>query len=148
HEFFLHDGSRVCFHGGQRDAEGNEVGWFFGHMATDGSDVRLFWTEGPTGHCQAWRSSDGSLKVICDVGGERGAQTDGWIALIHCDQRSGKGQFQRLHSHGASWVTQGAHPHPQFRPGGTQVVFTTDRKGPKAGRNPQGRSNIYLIDLP
>jgi hypothetical protein len=146
HEFFFQDGNWVGFHGSQCEPDGKEIGWFFGRMTTDGKDVELFWTPGPTGHCQAHQNPDGTLKVICDVGGERGERTDGWIALIHCDSEQGKGQFERLHSHGASWVTQGAHPHPQFRPGGNEAVFTTDRKGPKAGTDPNGFSNVYLIE--
>jgi len=147
HEFFFHDGCRVGFHGSTYDESGKDTGWFFGHIAPDGTDVKLYWTDGPTGHCQAYRREDGTLLVVCDVGGDR-TETDGYISLIMLDEQKGKGTFHRLHSHGSSWVTQGAHPHPQFRPGGRQVVFTTDRKGPRAGTVPDGKSNVYLIEVP
>jgi len=142
HEFFTSDGTEMGFHGRRHDAMGEPGASFFGVMKADGTDCRLYETPGETGHCQM--SADKS-KVVCDRGGD--SEGDGIVALIHLDHGKLRGEFEPLHSHGASWVTQGAHPHPQFTPDGEWAVFTTDRNGPKAGTaGGEGFSNVYMVE--
>ncbi len=139
HEFFTPSGTRVGYHGSRfhlRDDDDRyvveETAHFVGLMAADGSDDMQFDCPGPTGHCQMSFAED---LFVCDVGGamERDKQS---VALIHFGE--GKGSYEPLFYHGSSWKPQGAHPHPRFRPGDRDVVFTTDFSG---------HSNIYMTSL-
>jgi len=142
HEFFTSDGAEMGFHGRKHDAMGEPGASFFGIMNADGTDVRLYETPGETGHCQM---SPDKSKVVCDRGGD--TEGDGIVALIHLDHGKLRGEFEPLHSHGASWVTQGAHPHPQFTSDGEWAVFTTDRNGPRAGiAGGKGFSNVCMVE--
>ena len=142
HEFFTADGTEVGFHGRKHDAAGAHGASFFGLMKADGTDVRLYETPGETGHSQMSRDRK---RVVCDRGGD--TEGDGLVALIHLDHEKLTGEFEPLHSHGASWVTQGAHPHPQFTPDGQWAIFTTDRNGRNSGTaDGKGFSNVYMVE--
>jgi len=139
HEFFTASGGRVGYHGsrlhlrrsgGEYIAE--DTAWFVGLVNADGTGDVQFECPGPTGHSQLNFAED---LWVCDQGGalERDKQS---VALIRT--QGGRGVFEPLFYHGSSWKTQGAHPHPQFRPGDREVIFTTDYSG---------LSNIYMTSL-
>ena len=100
-----------------------------GLVDADGPADRQFECPGPTGHSQINFAED---LFVCDAGGGRDRESQS-VALIHTE--GDKGRFEPLFRHGSSMKTQGAHPHPQFRPGDNEVIFTTDYSG---------LSNIYL----
>jgi len=139
HEFFTASGARVGYHGSRfhlRKADGEyiaeDTGWFVGLINEDGTGDHQFECPGPTGHSQMNFAED---LLVCDKGGghETAEQS---VALIR--PHGERGVFEPLFFHGASWKTQGAHPHPQFRPDDEEVIFTTDYSG---------LSNIYLTTL-
>jgi len=139
HEFFSPTGNYVGYHGTRfhirRGEEGyflEDTAWFVGLLSSDGSADRQVECPGPTGHCQINHAED---TFVCDRGGGMDRERES-VALIR--PYEDKGVFEPLFYHGSSWKTQGAHPHPQFRPGDEEVVFTTDFSG---------RSNIYLTEV-
>ncbi|MHC4715277.1 MAG: hypothetical protein ACYTAN_18735 [Planctomycetota bacterium] len=122
HEFFTPSGTRVGYHGDRFHVR---------RVAGDYGDVQ-FDCPGPTGHCQI---NYAESTFVCDRGGAMEREKEA-VALIHISED--KGSYEPLFYHGSSWKPQGAHPHPRFRPGDKEVVFTTDYSG---------LSNIYLATL-
>jgi hypothetical protein len=139
HEFFTVDGCFVGYHGARHEPAGpatddSITAFTFGLVdAATGLDRMQMVLPAASGHCQV--SSDNHL-ICCDQAG------GGHIGLI-CPKL--EGAFQPLYEHHSSMTGQHTHPHPQFRPGRPELVFTTDNAG--SGGKP-GRSDIYLIALP
>ncbi len=139
HEFFTPSGTRVGYHGSRFHIRRGDEEYFIeetasivGIMNVDGTGDTQYECPGPTGHCQINFAED---LFVCDQGGARESKDES-VALIHVEQY--RGVFEPLFYHGSSWKTQGCHPHPQFRPGDEQVVFTTDYTS---------LSNIYLTSV-
>ncbi len=139
HEFFTGSGSRVGYHGshfhlcgGDGKYMAEETSWFVGLVNADGARDEQFECPGPTGHCQMNFAED---LFVCDEGcaHERPRQC---IALMRIHGQ--RCVPEPLFYHGSSWKPQGAHPHPQFRPGDAHVIFTTDYTG---------LSNIYMTTV-
>jgi hypothetical protein len=139
HEFFTVDGRFVGYHGAHHCPAGPPTDesittFTFGLVeAATRRDAMQVSLAGPPGHCQA--SDDGRL-VCCDAAG------GGDIGLIRCQ---GPASFVPLYPHGSSMTGQHTHPHPQFRPGKVEIVFSTDRA--RLGGS-SGRSDVYLLGLP
>jgi len=89
-----------------------------------------------SGAIQAGQMSNDGRLICCDQAGGR------HLGLI---RRQGPERFVQLYEHGSSMVGQHTHPHPQFRPGRAQIVFSTDRA--ETGGT-SGQSDIYLLELP
>lgn len=139
HEFFSADGRFVGYHGALHDPAGpatddSVTSFTFGWInAATGRDHRQVVLDRPIGHSQL--SSDGQL-IVCDKCGQH------HLGLVVDDDPP---RYQPLYAHASSFVGQNTHPHPQFRPGHRQIVFSTDRA--LAGGN-EGRSDVYLLTLP
>lgn len=139
HEFFTSDGRFVGYHGAHHDPAGGPTdeaitSFTFGLVETaTGTDAWQMLLPAASGHCQM--SDDGRL-ICCDQAG------GGHLGLI---RRQGPERFVQLYQHGSSMVGQHTHPHPQFRPGRAQIVFSTDRA--ETG-GVAGQSDIYLLELP
>jgi len=139
HEFFTADGRFVGYHGALHEPSGPPTDeaitcYTFGWISTaTGRDWRQLTFDGPSGHCQA--SDDGGL-ICCDQAG------GGHVGLILDEDPP---RYLPLFEHGSSMAGQRTHPHPHFRPGHRQIVFSTDR-AQLGGK--QGRSDVYLLTLP
>jgi len=139
HEFFTADGQLVGYHGALHDPAGpptdeSIVSFTFGLISTaNAQDWRQITLAGPPGHCQM--SQDGTL-ICCDMAGEE------HIGLIIDEDPP---RYRPLFRHASSMDGQHTHPHPQFRPGRREIVFSTDMAGEGGMR---GCSNIYLLRLP
>lgn len=126
HEFWFADGSKMGYHGTRVDADVN-----IGIIGTVTSDSREEWQldlEASSGHCMYHQGRD--LWITDRAGG------DNAIAIIHTGD--GIGRFERLCFHNSSWKSQGCHPHPQFSPGGSRLVWTTDG---------EGVSQVYMMEM-
>lgn len=139
HEFFSPSGGLIGYHGVRHTLK-REGGYslendyhFVGLMNSDGTNDRQWRLPDHVAHCQINHAED---QLVCDQ--RTGFTSSGReaVALIHTE--GDKGVFEPLFYHGSSFEGQGAHPHPQFRPGDGEVVFATDFTG---------SSNIYLTSL-
>lgn len=139
HEFFTASGDRVGYHGSRshlrrsdREYIEEDTAWLVGLLNADGTGDVQVECPGPTGHTQMNFAEN---LWVCDRGGAIEPEKES-VALIRIHGE--RAVFEPLFYHGASWKTQGAHPHPQFRPGDEEVIFTTDCSG---------LSNIYMTSL-
>jgi oligogalacturonide lyase len=129
HEFWSHDGQRVCFHGGL--VKDNTQG-FCGWCSPEG-----------TGYTKAYHSTSGRAYAHYNLHPDGqtmvtdGEARPGCISKVHL--RDGKQVFEVLCRHDSYTFgdDQRCHPHPSFTPDGKRVIFTSNRTG---------SSNIYLTD--
>lgn len=124
HEYWFADGERVGYHG---SAEGK--GAFFGSVRHDDADRREF--EFPVGSTH-FHSLDENL-VVGD-----GDRDRPYIFLWRLREGSYEGP-RTLCLHRTSFHIQIVHAHPRFNRDGSQVLFTSDRKG---------YGSPYLVDVP
>ena len=129
HEFWSHDGQRVCFHGGSaRDATQGFCGW----CDPDGdSYIKAYHFTSGRAYAHYNLHPDGQTMVT------DGEARPGCISKVHL--RDGAQVFEILCRHDSYTFgdDQRCHPHPSFTPDGQQVIFTSNRTG---------SSNIYLTD--
>ena len=129
HEFWSHDGERVCFHGGSlRDNTQGFCGW----CSPDGKDyLKAYHSTSGRAYAHYNLHRDGQTMVT------DGETRPGCISRVHL--RDGKQMFEVLCRHDSYTFgdDQRCHPHPSFTPDGRQVIFTSNRTG---------SSNVYLTD--
>ncbi|MGD2173946.1 MAG: oligogalacturonate lyase family protein [Candidatus Brocadiaceae bacterium] len=121
HEYWFADGVRIGYHG-----RWDEERKFFGHVNYDGTGRVEVAFPHETGHIH---SNDEALVVgdaspVVRIWRWNGEGYDG--PRILCEHRS-------------SFHIQKVHVHPRFTPDGSQVLFTSDRRG---------YGNVYLVDVP
>ena len=129
HEFWSHDGQRICFHGGS--LSDNTQG-FCGWCPPDGLGyIKAFHFTSGRAYAHYNLHPDGQTMVT------DGEARPGCISKVHL--REGCQEFEILCRHDSYTFgdDQRCHPHPSFTPDGYQVIFTSNRTG---------TSNIYLTD--
>jgi oligogalacturonide lyase len=129
HEFWSHDGQRICFHGGSaQDATQGFCGW----CDLDGdSYIKAYHYTSGRAYAHYNLHPDGQTMVT------DGEARPGCISKVHL--RDGAQVFEILCRHDSYTFgdDQRCHPHPSFTPDGQQVIFTSNRTG---------SSNIYITD--
>ena len=137
-EFFSCSGERVGYHGMRFHARSNDGAYFveetayvFGLVKPDGSGETQFECHGPTGRCQMNYGED---LLVCSQGG-RADKSGQAVSLLRPVGRGGA-VFDPLFYHGANAAAEWLCP--QFRPGDTEVIFTSDC---------EGHADIYLTSV-
>ena len=129
HEFWSHDGQRVCFHGGSaRDATQGFCGWC---DSAGASYIKAYHYTSGRAYAHYNLHPDGQTMVT------DGEARPGCISKVHL--RDGHQVFEILCRHDSYTFgdDQRCHPHPSFTPDGSRVIFTSNRTG---------TSNIYITD--
>lgn len=136
--FFSHSGERICYHGMRfhtRNSDGayvvEETAYIFGLVKPDGSGETQFECHGPTGRCQMNCEED---LLVCSQGGR--ADNPGQAVSLLRPVGRGGAVFDPLFYHGANSASEWLCP--QFRPGDTEVIFTSDCGG---------HADIYLTSV-
>jgi len=137
-EFFSCSGERICYHGMRFHTRNNDGAYFveetayiFGLVRPDGSGETQFECHGPTGRCQMNYEED---ILVCSQGG-RADKSGQAVSLLRPVGRGGA-VFDPLFYHGANSASEWLCP--QFRPGDTEVIFTSDCGG---------HADIYLTSV-
>jgi oligogalacturonide lyase len=129
HEFWSHDGERICFHGGSsRDQTLGFCGW----CSPDGASyTKAYHSTSGRAYAHYNLHPDGQTMVT------DGEARPGCISKVIL--REGRQVFEVLCRHDSYTFgdDQRCHPHPSFTPDGGQVIFTSNRTG---------TSNVYLTD--
>lgn len=125
HEYWLQDGLRVGYHGG------DSKGAFFGFARFDGSQV----SEYPISNKpESWHFASLDDKLVVSDGYEKAP-----YILLWKQQGDKFAGPRKLCRHDSSFHSQGVHPHPAFTPDGKSVVFTADK---------YGYGDVFTADLP
>lgn len=125
HEYWYEDGIHVGYHGSIRDSEDRIMSNITFDCTENVSTIFNF----NTGHIFSFDE-----KLIVGDGDSEGRYIRLW--------RLEDGVYQQpraLCSHFSTFKTQNDHAHPRFTPDRQQVIFSSDR---------DGKTNIYLAQLP
>ncbi|HXQ37092.1 MAG TPA: oligogalacturonate lyase family protein [Anaerolineales bacterium] len=129
HEFWSHDGKRICFHGGlSRDNTQGFCGW----CAPDGTNYhKAFHSTSGRAYAHYNLHMDGQTMVT------DGEARPGCISKVRLRDECQEFEILCRHDSYTFGDDQRCHPHPSFTPNGQQVIFTSNRTG---------TSNVYLTD--
>jgi oligogalacturonide lyase len=115
HEYWLADGLRVGYHGGDKK------GPFFGFAKWDNSQVKEYQVSNKP---ESWHFSSLDDHLVVSDGNER-------APFILLWKREGERIFgpRKLCRHDSSLHSQGVHPHPAISPDRKSVLYTADKYG-------------------